>query len=157
DPFPPRPRSIDIQSADPCAGLTGGQRDKLGVDAGTRRDHAPDVPGCYFTTPTQTSFTIQFLRVTGARALLPGYPDQQATDILADPVQEEIDGFGAVRAQLRRGTPSSCSYTVDTGDDSSVQFVYSPLDSSGSPAALAAGCDKAREFASMSLSTLSAG
>ncbi|RZT84449.1 uncharacterized protein DUF3558 [Pseudonocardia sediminis] len=113
----------------------------------------PDLPGCLHVA-SGGSYRVQLLVFTGARALLPGYPDQQGLDVFRDPVETDIDGFGAVEARLLRGKPADCAFTVDTGADSSMQFYYS---TTGDDSDSAAGCDKAREFASMSLSTLSAG
>lgn len=153
--FPPRPRQIDIRSVDPCSTLTPDRSRELGIVSSTRDDLSPGLPGCLHIA-SGGSYRVQILPVTGARALLPGHPDQQGLGVFRDPVRTDIDGFGAVEARLRRGAPADCAYTVDTGPDSSVQFYYSTLDGGArSPADVKAGCDRAREFASSGLRTLS--
>lgn len=156
NPFPTRPRTIDLATADPCAALDAAQRSDLGIVAANRDDLQPGLPGCLYVT-SDGSYRVQFLGSTGARALLPGYPQQQGTDIFTDARETEIDGFGAVEARLVRGAPADCSLTVDTGDDSSIQYYYSTLDNHAtSPADLQAGCEKARAFAHLGLQSLAA-
>lgn len=155
NPFPQRPHTIEVQAADPCTTLTEDQRRELGVAATGRNDRSPDNPACLFGRD-DGGYEVLFLRTTGARALLPGYPEQQGQGTYTNPSSTEVDGFGAVRAGIAQGAPADCSFTVDVGDDSSLQFVYTTLTPRAPEASRPeAFCDRARDFASMGLRTLS--
>ncbi|MET0188241.1 MAG: DUF3558 family protein, partial [Pseudonocardia sediminis] len=144
DPFPPRPRTVDVSGLDPCRSIDAGRARTLGVVDSRRSDRSPIVPGCTFSQASGDAYVVLVLSRTGARALAPGYPGQQGQADLRDPAVTTLDGFGAVQARLVRGSPADCAITLDTGADSSIQYVYSALDPS---ADVESGCDKAREFA----------
>lgn len=155
DAFHPRPRTIDVHSLDPCRALRPEQADDWGVDVTQRDDAGPSLPGCAYLRAGRETYVVQFLTHTPAEKLLPGAPQQEGTKGLRDPVATTLDGFGAVEARLTRGSPVDCAITVDTGPASSIQFVYSSLDTRSSPELLQAGCDKARRFAHLGLQNLS--
>lgn len=155
NPFPQRPHTIEVQATDPCTTLTEGQRRELGIAATGRNDRSPDNPACLFGH-SGGGYEVLFVRTTGARALLPGYPEQQGQGTYTNPSSTEVDGFGAVRAGIARGAPADCSFTVDVGDNSSIQFAYTTLAPQTPEASRPeAFCDKARQFASLGLRTLS--
>ncbi|RZT88096.1 hypothetical protein EV383_5032 [Pseudonocardia sediminis] len=138
--------------------MTTVQAQEWQITTSSRVDVRPSLPSCAFRTAGDVSYTAQLLKYTPAAKLLPGAPGQEGIEGLTNPTQTEVDGFGAVEARLTRGSPADCAITVDTGDTSSMQFIYKTLDvDAASPADLQTGCNEARRFAQLGLENLAPG
>lgn len=151
DPLPPRPADLVLDVGDPCLLVTPAQAATAGVTSAGEGFVDGGVPGCDWSVGNgEARYSIQIFARTGARAFVPGNPQQQGRDVLEDPTLTTVDGYGAIVSGLRRGGSTDCSVIVDTGPDASIRVIRSDLNRSDRNT----NCDKASELAGLALRTL---
>lgn len=151
DPLPRRPADLVLDGRDPCLLVTPAQAATASVRTAGEGFADAGLPGCDWKVGDgDARYSIQIFARTGARAFVPGNPQQQGGDVLEDPTLTTVDGYGAVISGLRRGGSTDCSVIVDAGPDASFRVIRSDLNRSDRNA----NCDRASKFAGLVLHTL---
>lgn len=155
NPFPPRPKNLDLSNVDLCATLTPAQKEERGIDrdresAGVT-EYGEPTSTCNWSNDENSAFyAIQIIQGSAAGALL-----KEGAGV------SEISGFGAVRGPDENpardpGYPPFCQIPIDASDTQTLRVQYeSARGDASNPAEHEAACGVAIWLAQDILANLS--
>lgn len=146
NPFPPRPKNLDLSNVDLCATLTTAQKEERGIDRdreSVANVSGEMVPTCSWSDDdTSDSWAVQLFDGSAAVALQT--PGSYVT---------EVSGYGAVRGPNEnpdpsQGDPPFCQIDLDASDTRSLRVQYENRQGDyGVPAEQEAACQMATRLA----------